>query len=132
MSSFQITITPKERAAGRFVSRVRRALQKALAEEANERGINQSDIARLIGVNRSVISREIRGHKDITLSRVGELVWAMGGMPFFEIRWPNARQGLNANHTSIQPQAITTAQHDAAGIPVGTGSPIIRFASLAS
>jgi hypothetical protein len=107
MSSFQITITPKERAAGRFVSRVRRALQKALAEEANERGITQSIIARLIGVNRSVVSREIRGHKNLTLSRVAELVWAMGGIPVFEIKWPHARQGAGTS-LKVQPVAITT------------------------
>jgi transcriptional regulator with XRE-family HTH domain len=85
MSSFQITITPSERAAGRFVSRVRRAIQKALAEETQKNGITQSDIARAIGVNRSVISREIRGHKDITLSRVGELAWALGRVPMLEL-----------------------------------------------
>jgi predicted XRE-type DNA-binding protein len=131
MSSFQITITPKERAAGRFVSRVRRALQKALAEEANERGINQSDIARMIGVNRSVISREIRGHKDLTLSRVGELVWAMGGVPLFEIQWPHSRQGSNLAQFGVQPQTVTSAQADL-GPPVAPNVPPIRFSSLGS
>lgn len=85
MSSYQITITPSKRAAGRFVSRVRRKLQKALAEEEKANGITQSDIARKIGINRSVISREIRGHKDITLSRVGELAWAMNRRPSFAL-----------------------------------------------
>ena len=37
--SFRITISPKDQAAGRFVSRVRRELQKALAEEAQKRGL---------------------------------------------------------------------------------------------
>lgn len=78
MTSFQITISPKEKAAGRFVARVRRSIQKALAEEEKKRNLNQSDIARALDVNRSVISREIRGHKDITLSRVAELAWALG------------------------------------------------------
>jgi len=79
--SLQISITPKERAAARFVSRVRRAIQKALAEAEIEHGTNQSDIARAIGVNRSVISRELRGHKDLGLSRVAEFAWAMGRRP---------------------------------------------------
>jgi hypothetical protein len=85
MSSFQITITPSERAAGRFVSKVRRSIQKALAEEAHKRGLTQSDLARAIGVNRSVVCREIRGHKDLTLGRVGELAWALGRIPTFEL-----------------------------------------------
>ncbi len=83
--SFRITISPKDQAAGRFVSRVRRALQKALAEEAQKGGLSQSDLARAIGVNRSVISRELRGHKDLSLSRVAELAWAMGRRPIFEL-----------------------------------------------
>ena len=83
--SFRITISPKDQAAGRFVSRVRRELQKALAEESQKRGLTQSDLARAIGVNRSVISRELRGHKDLSLSRVAELAWAMGRRPVFEI-----------------------------------------------
>src|ERR1041385_4981943 len=86
--SLQITITPKERTAGRFVSRVRRSIQKALAEENAKTGLTQSDIARAIGVNRSVISREIRGHKDLSLSRVAEIAWALGRRPFFDLLQP--------------------------------------------
>jgi predicted transcriptional regulator len=81
MTSYQIT--PNMRAAGRFVSRVRRAIQKALAEEETSNGIAQSDIARAIDVTRSVISREIRGYKDLTLSRVAELAWATRADIFF-------------------------------------------------
>jgi transcriptional regulator with XRE-family HTH domain len=85
MPSFQITLTPSKRAAGRFVSRVRRAIQRALAEEEKKRGITQSDLARAIGVNRSVINREIRGHKDMTIGRVAELAWALGRKPIFDL-----------------------------------------------
>ena len=83
--SFRLPMSPEDRAAGRFVSRVRRGLQQALAEEAKRRGLSQSDLARAIGVNRSVISRELRGHKDLSLSRVAELAWAMGRRPVFEL-----------------------------------------------
>lgn len=108
MASFRITITPSQRAAGRFVSRVRRAIQKALAEETQKNGITQSDLARSIGVNRSVVCREIRGHKDMTLGRVAELAWALGRKPVFELPEQIVPHGNN--------QAITT--------PSGT-SPII-------
>jgi hypothetical protein len=45
MTSFQIAIKPSRRAAGRFVSRVRTALQRALVEEGERSGINQSKIS---------------------------------------------------------------------------------------
>jgi hypothetical protein len=78
MTSFQITTSPSRRAAARFVTRVRRELLKALAEENARSGLTQSDLARAIGVHRSVINRELRGFKDITLGRVAELSWALG------------------------------------------------------
>ena len=111
MTSLQITITPKARAAGRFVSRVRRAIQKALAEEGKNRGITQSDIARAIGINRSVISREIRGHKDLTLSRVAELAWALGRKPSFAMLETTVADGSNVEKDrpviSASPSATT-------------------------
>ena len=95
MPSFQISLTPSRREAARFVTRVRRAIQKALAEEGKKNGLTQSDIARVIGVHRSVINREIRGYKDMTLGRVAELAHALGRKPFFELQEPSHRPGAN-------------------------------------
>jgi transcriptional regulator with XRE-family HTH domain len=78
MPSFQITLSPTKRAASRFINSVRRKLQLVLSEETEKRGLTQTDIAREIGVHRSVINRELRGRKDITLGRVAELASAMG------------------------------------------------------
>jgi transcriptional regulator with XRE-family HTH domain len=95
--SFRISITPSRRAAGRFIATVRRELQKALAEE-EARGadaIKQADIARAIGVNRSVINRELRGHADISVGRIGELAWALGRRPRFDLEKIVAEPGQN-------------------------------------
>ena len=83
--SFRLSVTPSRRAATRFVETVRRALQRALAEEQERIGLKQADLARSIGVNRSVISRELNGYKDLTLSRVAELAQAMGRLPTFSL-----------------------------------------------
>ncbi len=85
MPSFQITIAPNRRAAGRHVSKVRRALQKAFIEESKSNGLTQTKIAEALGVHRSVISRELRGVGDLTLGRVGELAWAMGRKAKFSL-----------------------------------------------
>jgi len=95
MSSLRISITPSRRAAARFISRTRRALQKALLEEERKSGLTQSDIARKIDVHRSVISRELRGTKDISLGRIGELAWAMGRVPQLDFVEPQAVTGSN-------------------------------------
>jgi plasmid maintenance system antidote protein VapI len=79
--SFQISIPPNRQAAARFVGSVRRALLKALMESK----ISQSDIARALGVHRSVIHRELKGYQDITLGRAAELAWALGKRATFAI-----------------------------------------------
>jgi transcriptional regulator with XRE-family HTH domain len=116
--SLQITITPKERAAGRFVSRVRRAIQKALAEEFAKRGTTQSSIARAIGVNRSVISREIRGHKDLSLSRVAEIAWALGRRPAFDLLNDDV-VARGANVAPLAGAAIPVLPQSTQGQPIG-------------
>ncbi len=95
MTSFQIAISPSRRAAGRFISRVRRALQTVLVEETARSGINQSRVAEAIGVHRSLISRELNGRQDITLGRVAELAWALGRGPCCKPQGP--RRGQDAS-----------------------------------
>src|SRR5687768_1852137 len=86
MPSFQISLSPRRRAAARFVSSVRRALQKALVEEHLTRGLTQASIARELKVNRSVSNRQLRGEKDITLGRVAEIAYALGRKATLELR----------------------------------------------
>jgi transcriptional regulator with XRE-family HTH domain len=95
MPSFQITLSPAKRAAGRFVYGVRRKLQKAYSEEQKKRGLTQTAIAAEIGVHRSVINRELRGAKDITLGRVAELAAALGRTPVIEFPETIPAQGQN-------------------------------------
>jgi predicted XRE-type DNA-binding protein len=94
MTSFQIAISPSRRAAGRFISRVRRSLQRALIQ-GETGGLNQTRIAEAIGVHRSVISRELNGRQDITLGRVAELAWAMGYEIDFDLIQPVQSTGTN-------------------------------------
>ena len=93
--SFQIGLTPSRRAAARFVTAVRRKLQRAYVEEQQESGLTQTAIANALGVHRSVINRELRGRKDITLGRVAELAWAMGRLAEFALPKRSARAGSN-------------------------------------
>ena len=104
MPSYRIAIDPNRRAAARFVGQVRRALQKAFVEEQQARGLTQAEIARQLKVNRSVIHRELKGFKDITLGRIGELAWAMGRKPSFSVEEFVLQAGANHSTHMIQPQ----------------------------
>lgn len=109
MPSFQISITPSRREAARFVTAVRRTILKALEQEMKKRGLKQADIARSLNVHRSVINRELRGAKDLTLGRVAELGWALDRKPFFDLLPKTKGAGSNLP-TSASPvvEAKTT------------------------
>jgi predicted XRE-type DNA-binding protein len=100
--------------------RVRRAFQKALAEEARASGLTQSEIARRLGVHRSVINRELRGTKDITLGRVGELAWAMGREISFEL--PKIHHTTDSN--SLRQQFVQHNPAPVGMIPVSPGATV--------
>ena len=74
MTSFQIALKPQRRAAARFVAHVRDVLQKRIVES----GRPQAQIAQAIEIHRSVLNRELRGRRDISLSRIAEIAWALG------------------------------------------------------
>jgi hypothetical protein len=74
------------RLASRFISHVRREVQNAYEQERSERRITQQEIAKRIGVHRSVINRQLGGIENMTLRSVAELLGAMGWEPVFEAR----------------------------------------------
>lgn len=107
MTSFRIGLTPSRQAAGRAVTKVRRAIQKAFAEERQLTGLTQSGIAQAVGVHRSVISRQLRGREDISLSRVGELAHAMNRNINFSL--PRKEGGAKVNWgVEPAPKVLTT------------------------
>jgi hypothetical protein len=128
MPSFRISVTPSRRAAARYVTKVRRALQKAYAEEKRDNGLTQTAIAKAIDVHRSVINRELRGQKDITIGRVGELAWAMGRIPSFDLLQISPRMGSNLPASSgtavasMRPLAVSTGPSMA---PANNNSPAV-------
>lgn len=101
--SFRIAIAPNRRASARFIDVVRRTLQARFAERKAQEGLTQTMIAEALGVHRSVISRELRGVKDLSLGRVGELAWAMGLEPRFDLVVPEVSAGANQ---ALTPESI--------------------------
>ena len=111
MTSFRLSVSPHRRAAARFVSKVHRRLQKAYAEAPD---VTQTAIANSLGVHRSVINRQLRGHKDMSLGRVAELAWAMGYEPEFDLVKEGTVNGRNTptekvNKTSLNLKAQTSS-----------------------
>jgi plasmid maintenance system antidote protein VapI len=81
--SYELKISPKKRAASRFIGKVRKALVSAAIDTKKDSGLTQQQLALALGVNRSAITRMLKGEGNLTLRSVGELAWAMGWEPDF-------------------------------------------------
>ena len=103
MNSYLFDIGGKKRAAARFIGRVRAELQRALISEKATRKLTQQAIAKLIGVNRSVINRQLMGYENMTLRSVAELAWALGWDILFELRKPAFRVISNQSRPTPSP-----------------------------
>ncbi len=105
--SYQIAIPKNRKAAARFIGKVRRRLQEMLADEPE---ISRTEIADVIGVHRSVITRQLNGHADMSLGRVAEIAWAAGYRPTFDLIKIEKGERHNAQEV-VAPakQAVTPA-----------------------
>lgn len=85
MPSFLFDIGEKDRTVGRFIGHVRSELQRAFAHEKKNRKLTQQAVATSLGVNRSVINRQLTGYENMTIKSVVELAWAIGWTPTFSL-----------------------------------------------
>lgn len=108
--SYRYSIAPKSKKVGRFLGQVRRELQKAFLEEKKARGLTQAQIARELGVDRSVVNRQLSGTENLTLRRLGEYGFIFGRDPHFSLKKPVMPAGANIPYpeTKIEPPACAT------------------------
>jgi predicted XRE-type DNA-binding protein len=110
--SYELKISPRDRAASRFIGKVRKELMLAAIQEKKESGISQASIAAKLGVNRSVVNRLLRGTANLTLRSVAEIAWALDWEIVFMLRKRRDRRGHNEHSlgttmNSVAPRAPT-------------------------
>ncbi len=105
MTSFHFDIGERARHAGRFIGRVRGELLRALAEKKAKAGLPQQVLAEKIGVERSLINRQLAGESNLTLRSLADLAWAMDMEISFELKKPVAKAGQN------RPMTTSTLTH---------------------
>lgn len=86
MNSFELEVDEKSRVGSEFMARVVNEIRRAVATEKASRRLTQQAIAEKIGTSRAVINRQIQGLENLSARRIGEILWAIGWEPHFEVR----------------------------------------------
>jgi transcriptional regulator with XRE-family HTH domain len=96
--SYRLKIDPKSRKAARFISRLQKAIQKALIDS----GKSQQDVATILGVDRSVINRRLSGKANLTARSVAEFAYALDkDIEFSFVDKSAIRHSNSANATGV-------------------------------
>ncbi|MDE0970444.1 MAG: helix-turn-helix transcriptional regulator [Octadecabacter sp.] len=71
--SYRMRIDQKSQKSARFISGLQKKVQKALVAS----GKTQQEIAEILGVDRSVINRRLKGSANLTARSIAELAYAL-------------------------------------------------------
>ena len=77
MTSSNLTLDARRRTYVRLIGEIRHALNGALTEENERRGLTRAEIARILGKNKSVITRKFTGTSNMTLETLADLAYAL-------------------------------------------------------
>jgi|GEM_PF-2815488 len=94
MTTFEVTIDPKDAAGAVAVDKINQALLKALAVRMKTDKITRSDIAHRLGIDSSVLANCFKGNQNISARMVGEILWALGFD--FDVVLHDATEGLGS------------------------------------
>ena len=106
---FDFDVSPKDTAAAIFMGSNHRSLAKAFLEAKRTRGLTQKKVADALGVNKSVISRALKGQNNLTERTLAELCWAIGVEPELTLKSIEARHSNTPRAFKIDVTSKSTA-----------------------
>lgn len=106
--SFEFEIDPKEAASAEFMTNVHRILLREMTKAAKQNKVSRTDIARILNVDKSAITRAMNGKSNLTIRSISDLLWAIGAVPEFDAHQPQDEVGCNAPAES-RPSLTTVA-----------------------
>lgn len=94
--SYKKTFPRKDRVAARFLAQVHAAIAQAAMTAKSQNGLTQLQVAQELGVDKSVVSRILKGAGNPTIRTIGELSAALGYRPELVLHKVDAKPGSNA------------------------------------
>ena len=104
--SFEFDIKPIDNEAGDFHHRFSVELFKAFAKAKKDKGITQRKIAEIIGVDKSQVSRILRGIGNPTIRTISDLAFALECKPTLTFIPITAGANGEENHVSRSTPAV--------------------------
>ncbi|OOY16752.1 helix-turn-helix transcriptional regulator [Thioclava sp. DLFJ4-1] len=97
-------LDPKSRKAARFISSLQNKIQKALISS----GKSQQEVATILGVDRSVVNRRLKGSANLTARSIAEFAYALDKdvtIEFVDKEKPHNANWVSANETLVTVQS---------------------------
>lgn len=113
--SSRLKIDPRRRSYARLIGEISHALNTALDKENSRRGLTVSQIADLLGVNKSHISRKFAGTSNMTLETLADLAYALDRS--VSISLMDRKQAPHTNHV----ETVTAVSSNAGGRKMASG-----------
>lgn len=86
MTLFQIESNKFELTYARFLRRIRNSIQETFLQEKKNHALTQEKMAKKLGVDRSTVSKRLKGQGNITLKTFSDLFVAMDREPLENFR----------------------------------------------
>jgi hypothetical protein len=78
MTFFDLGVSEKDAHAVDYMADTNRLLIKLFLDENKTRKLTKAKMAGALGVDKSVITKMLKGNANLTERKVGELLWALG------------------------------------------------------
>lgn len=83
--SYQIKFDPRALLFAELAQDVRDVIVDTINERIEREGLTKATLAEKMGVNKSVVTRSLRGDQNLTLRTIADLCWALGVRPVFSV-----------------------------------------------
>lgn len=107
MPSSDLVLDKRRRTYVRLIGEIRHALNQALVEENARRGLTRAEIARILGKNKSVITRKLTGTSNMTLETLADLAYALDRP--VQVQLPSRHAATGSNQANVPPPVPANA-----------------------
>lgn len=100
MTSYKSKIDSRRQMFVRLIGDAYQEIQDAFAQENEENGVTQSDIARALNKDKGFVSRRLSGQSNMTLETLADFAWALDREIVLKLLKPEDLVGHDLNHKS--------------------------------